>query len=148
MNRCKFMPCFWNDPSANYQSAPVLLRTQDQERETHIVDPIELVSEMSMIPIHTICQSIISSIPFIESQKTHTFHSLTSLGVNLTSDIVVVGVEWYRLPRLRVVICRRDRPLSKEGIKSAMIARATAVRVYMILRVLIVDLWMIGEVLC
>ena len=64
MKRCKFMPCLWNDPSANYQSAPVLIKTQDQERETHIVDLIELVSEMSMVSIHTICQSTISSIHF------------------------------------------------------------------------------------
>jgi len=60
---------------------------------------------------------------------------------------VVVGVERYRLPRLRVVICRRDEPLSKEGMKSAMIAKATAVRVYIILRAVMVDLCMIGEVL-
>jgi hypothetical protein len=44
--------------------------------------------------------------------------------------------------------CRRDRPLSKEGMKSAMIAKVTAARVYMIVRVDKLDLWMVGGVLC
>ena len=28
MNRCKFMPCLWNDPSANYKSAAFLMKSK------------------------------------------------------------------------------------------------------------------------
>jgi hypothetical protein len=44
--------------------------------------------------------------------------------------------------------CRRDRPLSKEGMKSAMVARVIAARVYMIARVGKLDLRMVGGMLC
>jgi hypothetical protein len=61
---------------------------------------------------------------------------------------VLAGVEWYRLPRPRVGNCRRDRPRIKEGMKSAMIARVAAARVYMIVRVDRLDFWMVEGVVC
>lgn len=120
-----------------------------ENSKTYIVYPIELVSEMRMISIHTICQSIISIISCIPTKgQTHEFHSFTSLGVNLTSDIVVAGVEWYRFTKSRLVNCRSDRLLSKKGINSAMIARVIAARVYMIVRVGKDDFCEVGGALC